>query len=252
MVIEYPKENRTAELRQLWKLAFGDTDVFLDGFFSAAYAPERCRYVLEKGQIAAALYWFDVFRDTQKYAYLYAVATHPDFRGRGLCRALMADTHDLLAQRGYAGVILVPQKEGLRKMYASFGYRDWGGVAEFTCGAGEQAAPIRAISQAEYAALRRRCLPVGGLRQEGENLDFLSTYADYYAGEDFLLAMAEEEGKLLGIELLGNTGAAPGIVKAFGCESGTFRTPGNTRPFAMGISFGAQNDFPDYFGLAFD
>lgn len=252
MVIEYPKENRIPELRRLWKLAFGDTEEFLDGFFATAYAPQRCRCVLEKGNIAAVLYWFDVFRDDRKYAYLYAVATHPEFRGRGFCRTLMADTHKLLARRGYAGAILVPQKEGLRNMYASFGYRDWGGAAEFSCPAGKTAVPLRAISQAEYAALRRIYLPVGGILQEGENLDFLSTYAAYYAGQDFLLAMAEEDGKLLGIELLGNPEAAPGIVKAFGCESGTFRTPGNIRPFAMGISFAGQDDTPSYFGLAFD
>lgn len=252
MVIENPAPEQLPQLRQLWRLAFGDPEEFLDAFFAAAYAPERCRCILEKGQIVAVLYWFDVSWEERKFAYLYAVATHPDFRGRGLCRALMEDTHALLARHGYDSALLVPQKEGLRKMYASFGYRDWGGAAEFTCGAGERAVPIRAVSQGEYAGLRREFLPKGGVVQEGENLDFLSTYAVYYAGQDFLLAMAEEDGKLLGIELLGNAGAAPGIVKALGCESGTFRTPGNTRPFAMGISFGENQKMPTYFGLAFD
>lgn len=252
MVIEHPGRGDIPELSRLWRLAFGDDAEFIASFFFAGFSPERSRCIREAEQVTAVLYWFDVLCGMEKYAYLYAVATHPDHRGRGLCRALVADTHALLAEKGYDGVLLVPQKEGLRKMYASFGYRDWCGVRAFSCGAGERAASIRALSQAEYAQLRREYLPEDGVVQEGENLDFLSTYASYYAGQDYLLAMAEADGKLLGIELLGNTEAAPGIVKAFGCESGSFRTPGNTRPFAMGISFGENKKTPGYFGLAFD
>lgn len=251
MVIEHPGNGDIPELFRLWQLAFGDDGAFISSFFAAGFSPERCRCIREADRIGAVLYWFDVYLGEEKYAYLYAVATHPDFRGRGLCRALMADTHALLARRGYAGALLVPQQEGLRKMYASFGYEDRCAVAEFSCGAGEGSAALRAVSPAEYAALRRSFLPEGGIVQEGENLCYLSTYARYCAGEDFLLAYVLEDEKLLGIELLGNPEAAPGIVKAFGCREGSFRTPGNTRPFAMGIFFG-KNKKPSYFGLAFD
>jgi hypothetical protein len=56
--------------------------------------------------------------------------------------------------------------------------------------------------------------------------------------------------KLLGLELLGNTDAAPGIVAALGCKEGRFRIPGGT-PFAM---YRPLSDIsaPTYFGLAFD
>lgn len=252
MVIEHPGRGDIPELSRLWQLAFGDDMEFISAFFATGFASDRCRCIRHQGRIGAVLYWFDVYGGEEKYAYLYAVATHPDFRGRGLCRELMADTHGLLARRGYAGALLVPQQEGLRKMYASFGYEDWCGVGALSCGAGERPAVLRAVSQAEYALLRREYLPAGGIVQEGANLDFLSSYGSFYAGEDFLLAMAEDKGKLLGIELLGNTAAAPEIVKAFGCREGSFRTPGDTRLFAMGISLGDRAKRPSYFGLAFD
>ena len=252
MVIEYPKNGDMPELFRLWQLAFADPRESIDAFFASAFSSERCRCLRVEDRIGAVLYWLDVYCGEEKYAYLYGVATHPDFRGRGLCRALMADTHALLSRQGYAGSLLVPQQEGLRKMYASFGYEDIGGVAEFSREAGETAADLRVIGPGEYARLRRQYLPEGGAVQEGENIRYLSTYARYCVGEDFLLAFLVEGEKLLGIELLGNADAVPGILKALGCSRGSFRTPGNTRPFAMGLFFREGAKRPSYFGLAFD
>ena len=54
MIIKQPGVEEISQLRQLWKEAFGDTDSFLDIFFSAAFAPERCRCVLADGAVDAA------------------------------------------------------------------------------------------------------------------------------------------------------------------------------------------------------
>ena len=244
-------ENK-AGLRQLWKLAFGDTDAFLDGFFGTAYSPERCRFLTDGETVTAALYWLDCHFSGEKYAYIYAVATHPDYRGRGLCHQLMADAHTQLKDRGYAGALLVPQEEGLRKLYGSMGYRNLGSVSEFTCVPGEQAAPLREISGEEYALLRRKFLPQGGVLQEGESIAFLQTYGAFYAGEGFLLSACREEDFLWGMELLGNREAAPGILKALGCIRGKFRTPGKELSFAMFLPLKADAPVADYLGHAFD
>lgn len=248
---EYPAPAAEPQLKKLWQLAFGDSEDFIDRFFSAGYAPDRCRYLPAGEEAAAALYWLDCECDGQKFAYIYAVATHPDHRGRGLCRLLMEDTHRILAERGYAGAVLMPAGEGLRRMYGKMGYRDFGGLSEFACAAGEKI-PVRQIGQAEYAALRRKMLPEGGVIQEGASLAYLETYAKLYAGADFLLAAVPEGQTLFGIELLGNRDAAPGILSALGFENGTFRSPGTDIPFGMflPLKIGAKN--PTYLGHAFD
>ncbi len=252
MVIDYPRESQLPQLRQLWKIAFGDTDEFLDGFYETGFSPERCCCVTEGDTVAAMLYWFDCEYAGQKLAYLYAVATHPDYRNRGLCRKLMADTHAVLASQGYAGAILVPQQEPLRKMYASMGYADCGAVSEINCVPAEKAVPLRKIDGAEFAALRRQYLPKGGVIQEGEGIAFLERTYELYAGEDFLLTAFLEDGFLFGAELLGNRDAAPGSLKALGCLRGRFRTPGDTMPFAMFRPLAENAVPPTYFGLAFD
>lgn len=251
MRIDYPSHDRIPELRQLWKLAFGDTDEFLDCFFRTAFSPTRCRCILEENRIAAVLYWFDCTAATQKLAYIYAVATHPDFRSRGLCRALMADTHGLLKSQGYSGAVLVPQKESLRAMYAGMGYRDAGGLDVLQYDTADTAVSLRAIGAEEFARLRRQFLPENSVVQEGENLALLAEQMQFYAGDGFLLAAYAENGVLHGMELLGNPAAAPGIAAALNCRRGSFRIPGKT-PFAMFHPVAEHAISPDYFGFAFD
>lgn len=252
MKCEYPADGQILQLRQLWQLAFGDSDSALDQFFCTAYSPRRCRCITIDGQVAAALYWFDASYDGQKYAYLYAVATHPAFRSRGLCRKLMESTHALLAKHGYAGVLLKPNGEALRTMYAKMGYRDCSTVSEFACAACGTPADIRLICKAEYGRLRRTFLPPGSVIQEAENLDYLAAYARLYTGKGFLLAATAEGETLQGIELLGSASAAPGILTALGYARGCFRTPGTDIPFAMFCPLRADARSPAYFGLAFD
>ena len=163
MNIDYPKTEQIPSLRALWKGAFGDGDDFLELFFSTAFSPERCRCVTEDGRVLAALYWFDTSCRGRKLAYIYAVATDAACRNRGLCRRLMEDTGAVLRDRGYAGALLVPQEEGLIRMYGGMGYEPCTTVSEFWCGAQIPAAAIRRIDSADYGRAREALLPGGGV-----------------------------------------------------------------------------------------
>lgn len=241
----------TEQLKELWHLAFGDSEEFIGLFFQTAYAPERCLYLTEDNQITAALYWLDCEFRGQKQAYIYAVATHPDHRGKGLCRQLMDRTHDVLQTQGYTAALLRPADAGLRRMYRKMGYRDAAYVSEFDCTA-DNTAPLRKIGTGEYAHLRRTFLPEDAVLQEGVSLAYLASYADFYAGEDFLLAGTVFDGRFLGMELLGNRDAAPGILAALGYESGSFRCPGKDIPFGMFLPLAEDAAVPGYLGLVFD
>lgn len=252
MRIDHPTPSRIPHLRGLWKEAFGDSDAFLDGFFSSAFSPSRCLCAWIDGALAGALYWFDVECEGQPMAYIYAVATVEQFRNRGICRALMAEACRCLAEKGCAGTILVPEGDALRKMYGKMGFRDAASIREFSCTAGPEPAPIHRIGEEEFRALRRRYLPWRGVVQEGENLSFLQTQAEFYAGQSFLLAARKDADCLTAVELLGNTGAAPGILTSLGCSRGSFRTPGEGKPFAMFLPLKEDAPTPQYFALAFD
>ncbi len=248
MKIDYPAQNQLPELKELWKLCFSDTDEFIDGFFATGFSWEKCRLMTDGGHVVAALYWLDGEHRGQKLAYLYAVATHPGYRGRGLCRKLMADTHELLRIQGYAAALLLPGEPGLREMYRKLGYQDCCGLAGFSCEAGEPI-PVTEITWQEYEALRPGFLPENGAVQEG--VSFLSTYAKFYRGENFLLAAVQNEETFFGTELLGDREAAPGILGALGYQTGAFRTPGG-KPGVMALPLDPSAELPGYLGLTFD
>ena len=251
MNIDKPDKSQILGLRVLWHEAFGDTDEFLDVFFGTAFSYERCACVTVGDDVAAALYWFDCECRGKRIAYIYAVATAKAYRGQRLCHKLMEYTHKRLKDHGYAGAVLVPVTPSLFDFYSGMGYTTCSYVSEFKCTAGIEKAQICKIDKAEYAKLRRMYLSDGGVVQEGENLDFLETQAEFYTGDGFVLASRIEKGVFYGVEFLGDTEKIPSVLTALGQSEGQFRTVGNERPFAMYCPI-KEDNLPTYFGLAFD
>ena len=249
MNIDFPTPQQLPRLKELYQTAFGDTDEQVDLFFSTAYAPGRCRCITVNGQLAAAHYWLSCEDEQGKIAYLYAVATDPAFRNRGLCHKLTEDTHRLLAAQGYRAAILVPGSASLFCFYASMGYETLNCMDTITCAAADPIG-LTPLSAEEYTAARRRHLPPGGVIQEKENLSYLSGMAQFYGGKNFVLAGYLNGAEFIGLELLGQTENASGIVSALGAATGRFRIPGSA-PFAM-YRMLTESAPPRYFGLALD
>ena len=286
-----PNKAMLSQLRELWKESFGDNDVFLDCFYDTAYNSSRCRIAIAKeqnanpidchasistytphslGHLAAALYWFDCTVDDQRVAYIYAVATTKQFRGNGACHLLLENTHKHLKSLGYSSVVLVPGNEALVHLYEGVEYEFCTKRSRIECAGIDMGIEIREIEKDEYAVLRRKFLPANAMIQEGENLDFLATQAKFYVGsilqnatdetclssacesQAFLLTATMENSNLYGIELLGDTSLAPGIVYALGCKDGTFFTSGKDEPFAMWYALTEDAFEPGYLGFAFD
>lgn len=253
-----PLSSQIHELRTLWKETFGDTDEFLDLFHSTAFSLNRCRCAVQDGKIVAALYWFDCSFSGNSIAYIYAVATAKEYRGQGICHALMESTHMHLKELGYAGAILSPASKSLFDFYEKMGYK--------TCAYNDELIfkedslyafeksdiTIRKIDKNEFARLRQDFLPKDAVLQENENLDFLETQAEFFTGKNFLLTAQKNDSHLQGIEFLGDTSVIPAILQALHCTSGNFRTVGKENPFGMYYAFTEATSTPSYIGFVFD
>lgn len=250
MTIDHPTAAQISELKGLWQAVFQDPSDYIEGFFVHAFARWRCLCASVDGETAAMVHWLDMTCRGQKVAYIYAVATARRFRGQGLCRKLMDSAHAILSRRGYAGAVLVPQNEGLFAMYGKMGYAPCGGIRRIFCQSGAPI-PLTALTAQEWNTRREEMLPEGGVALTESPAAYLGAMAEFWAGENVLLAAVREEGVLHGIELLGNADAAPGILGALGCEEGKFLTPGDS-PFAMYRSLDGVTAPPEYFGIAFD
>lgn len=249
MIIDRPTE--TEPLRRLWKQAFGDTDQFLDSFFTFGFSPDRCRQITIDGKVVSALYWFDCSFSGKRIAYLYAVATDKAFRGQGLCRILMEDTHRHLKALGYEGAFLVPVASDLFSFYEQLGYRVCSSIREFTCKASGTAS-LRFITAEDYIRLRSKYLPAGSVEPGEGMLVFLKEQYFCYAGDTFAFCATGEGDSLIAPEFLGDISAAPGIVAIMGKKQGRFRTPGNEKPFAMYHPLTPHQEKPAFFALALD
>ena len=248
MTIDHPTE--LAGLRRLWQEAFGDSDAFLDIFFTQGFDPARSLCISENDTPVAALYWFDCSCNGRKIAYLYAVATARSHRGQGLCRRLMADTHKILANQGYSSAVLVPGEPSLFDFYEKMGYQTICCTKAIACTAGDKSLPVATLSTDAYAAQRRRLLPDNAVVQEGDNLAFLSQICGLYGGDGWVMAASTEGKTLWAMEFLGDTALLPGILTALGASEGHIRTPGDDA-FAMYLPFDTAEP-PAYFGIPFD
>lgn len=106
-----PRPSRAGEepaLRAVWKTVFGDSDAFLDAFFRLVYRPGMAAVAEAEGRIVSAAYAVPL----QNAVYLYAVATLPAFRGRGLGEAVT------MAAAGGRPAYLCPAETSLRDWYA--------------------------------------------------------------------------------------------------------------------------------------
>lgn len=249
MTIDAPRAGDIPGLRQLWKQAFGDTDGFLDGFFATGFSRWRCRCLHTDGQLAAALYWFDCTWQNKTIAYVYAVATVEAFRGKGLCRALMEDTHKHLQRLGYAGAVLVPGNKGLFSLYEKMGYRAFCPMETVTAEPGNTPAPIQPITPAGYAAARPAFLPAESVLHGGAALDFYATYGQFYQTQGAVFCAAREANTLYFQEYLGDPALLPGILAALRAERGILPLPGGDSPFAMYLPLDSTPQMPAYFGI---
>ncbi len=252
MTIDKPTPEQIPSLKLLWKCVFGDTDEAIEAFWHTAYCPDHCRCLSLEGHPAAAVYWLDASCNGAKLAYVYALATEPAHRGKGYAAQLMNAVHKELLSSGYTGAVLHPA-EGLFPYYERLGYRTCGWVEYKKMRAAGPKTELRQINVRQYSTIRRRLLPENGIVQEGDTLQFLSTWCSFYEGADFALCALQDGNELVVQEFLGNTGAIPGILSAMNIPEAVFRMPGSQTPFAMYLPLSENTaTFPGYLGLALD
>lgn len=116
---------RTAN-EELWKICFGDSDAFIRLYFDRCATDANTMAIWQDGRLAAALqmlpYSMTFPVGTVPASYVSGACTHPDFRNRGLMRALLAQTHRRMFADGAWFSFLIPAEPWLWDYYAKSGY----------------------------------------------------------------------------------------------------------------------------------
>lgn len=126
MEIRHPSESELPALKETWKTCFGDPDEYIDFYFQNAHASRNMLVCADRGRIAAMMTLLPVLYTTSyrihKGAYIYAVATMPDYRKQGLMTRLDSAVQEICRKRGYQFMSLVPATKPLFEMYEKIGY----------------------------------------------------------------------------------------------------------------------------------
>ena len=257
------KKDATA-LTALWQRCFGDSRAEIDAFWrivkpAVFLAKEDGRVVSMLCALFSPL--IDSGGESQTAAYLYAVCTAPEYRGRGLCKKLFAFAEkELKKQADFAA--LVPSEATLFDFYEKLGFRTAFYHKKYTVAAAGSA-KITRLDTDGYRNLREMQLYGDFLSYDAPLLQWQnhlseSSGAGLYRVETdgcICCAAAEKCGDRLIIkELLPDCPeAAAALAAELRCRDAEVRTNEMRQPFGMIKSL---NSLPAperaYLGLAFD
>lgn len=111
-------------IRHLWESVFGDSRRDVDSFLVRYYSPERSVVRYHGDRVTAMAHIVPLTTQAGRTAYIYAVATDPAFRGRGLARSVVDECIARARRAGFDSVALIPAEESLKGFYAAAGFGD--------------------------------------------------------------------------------------------------------------------------------
>ncbi|MGI6403808.1 MAG: GNAT family N-acetyltransferase [Oscillospiraceae bacterium] len=111
-------------LKHIWQTCFDDTPQGTDFVFSHLLHPQQMLvYTPQPNQPVAMINWkllpFTTPTSTLMGAYIFGVATLPQYRGKGISRQMMSHLHQVLQQEGAALSCLVPASASLFSFYSA-------------------------------------------------------------------------------------------------------------------------------------
>lgn len=116
-------ESIKEQCRQLWKDVFGDSDEFIDRFMTHYFCYENMLCIEQGGKLQSMLHIVPFELNGEKAAYIYAVATAAEARGKGYATELMKRAINKAQNEGYKAIVTLPADEELYKFYARFGFK---------------------------------------------------------------------------------------------------------------------------------
>lgn len=196
------------DLARLRCVCFDEDEAYSRFYFSRRFTPDNTLVYVEQGRAVASLTLLPVTIVTPvrnfPAAYVYAVATLPDFRRRGIAGALLEHAETALRARGGEALLLVPASDGLRDYYAKFGYypsscrREVGldAAAMADCSPHTRRIDIGPLEAADLLRLRNTAFAPGGyfVQWDQAALRYAIEECYFYGGFTRFLHSDTEEG----------------------------------------------------------
>ncbi len=155
-MLDFAKKEDWRELEHIWEICFGDPQEYMDFYFSKRFAPSDTLIWREDGKPVSMMTIMNVELAGEKGSYIYAVATLPAYRNRGIVRKLEEFAEKIILSRGGKFSVLVPANTELFGFYEKFGYHTdfflWEGEVQHQS---RDLASMEICSMEEFFRMRR-------------------------------------------------------------------------------------------------
>ena len=112
------------EMRSMWHNIFGDEISEIDSFFLRHNDAIPLTHK-ENGEVVSMLFVVPLRMWEQRVAYIYAVATKPEYRGRGIASGLVSEALQMIEASGrFDMAALIPSSDESKRLYARLGFED--------------------------------------------------------------------------------------------------------------------------------
>ncbi len=201
-MIQFAEESMRGELRELWKECFGDSNQYIDLYFSGYDISRHMLVFMDGEHPVSMLSLLPMTVVTQAgimpARYIYAVATKQSYRGRGLSTKLLEYVHKYLKEQGIKLSVLVPASAQLYNFYGKRGFS-----AEFYAGqaiVGRALIPefngsfvITDTTVQEFMQIRERAFAGRTMfvRWDGDSLAYRMAETAFNGGETLTLATGD-------------------------------------------------------------
>ena len=240
-------------IREIWSAAFPeDSASDRDRFLKTVRLSEECLLAVENGTPISMVFTLPVTYGTRRLQYIYAAATLPSHRGRGLFAELLNTALSQARERGVTASFLRPAELSLVRYYARFGYRPWCGCHTETGEAGPSGERVTVLSPAEFTERRTALLPTDAVGWEPRFTAYAAS-CGLVLGTERAVALCYVQGETLFIkELLGDADPAA-LSAAAGCDRYVLRRMNGDEPFMLWLPFeDEERRAAPYVGLALD
>jgi predicted acetyltransferase len=113
-------------IANIWKTCFGDSEEYIDFFFKGAFDRDTCFLYDDNGEAAAMLHLLPITLWTGNEHingdYLFAAATLPQYRKKGIMSEMLTQAGDDTAARKGKFIALLPANEHLYDYYSLSGF----------------------------------------------------------------------------------------------------------------------------------
>ncbi|MFZ4455155.1 MAG: GNAT family N-acetyltransferase [Bacteroidales bacterium] len=163
-MIRTSKQSDIPQIVSLWRTCFGDSDEYIRSFLSIIGTPERCLVVELENKIASMIFMLpakmNVAGTSRDVIYIYACATSPEFREKGVMRDLLEAAYKQAVEQSAFALILIPASEKLSAYYQKIGFLPFFCKTKFRLAAVDKllTEPLNKDTISEIIAIRKRNL----------------------------------------------------------------------------------------------